>query len=143
LATIKKKTSSKKKTTKKKSAVANRKKKAADNRSALVTKLKKDLAATKVAMKAAQKGAREEINLAKRVAKAEVAVLKDQLNIALKQEKALRTMAEKKASAGKRNSLPKSRKWWGSKILRNTGINAGYFTQHSNEKTVPGLTGPF
>jgi len=94
---VKKKVTGKKKTTSKKSAAAGRKKKAADNRSALVTKLKQDLAATKKALQAVQKGARVEIKLAKSVAKTEVAVLKDQLNQALKQEKALRTMAEKKA----------------------------------------------
>ncbi|MFV1993382.1 MAG: hypothetical protein ACC635_05710, partial [Acidiferrobacterales bacterium] len=93
----KKKVTSNKKTTTKKSPAANRKKKAADNRSALLAKLKQDLAATRVALKAANKGAREEIKLARSVAKAEVAVLKDQLNVALKQEKALRTMAENKA----------------------------------------------
>jgi len=103
LATAKKKTSSKKKTasnkktTNKKSAAAKRKKKAADKRSALVAKLKQDLAATRVALKAANKGAREEIKLARSVAKAEVAVLKDQLNVALKQQKAIRSMAEEKA----------------------------------------------
>lgn len=94
---VKKKVTGNKKTTSKKSATANRKKKAADNRSALVTKLKQDLAATKKALQAAQKGARVEIKLVKSVAKTEVAVLKDQLNLALIQEKALRTMAEKKA----------------------------------------------
>jgi len=94
---VKKKVTGKKKTTSKKSAAAGRKKKAADNRSALVTKLKQDLTATKKALQAVQKGARVEIKLAKSVAKTEVAVLKDQLNQALKQEKALRTMAEKKA----------------------------------------------
>lgn len=103
MATAKKKTSSKKKTasnkktTTKKSAAANRKKKAADKRGALVAKLKQDLAATRVALGAAKKGAREEIKLARSAAKAEVAVLKDQLNVALKQQKAIRSMAEEKA----------------------------------------------
>lgn len=103
----KKKTTRKKKTTSKKSAVDKRKINAEKKLSALVAKLKLDLAATRVILNAARKGASQEIKLARSAAKAEIAVLKDQLNVAMKREKALRTMAEQKAKV----LLATGRRW--------------------------------
>ncbi|GMR20660.1 MAG: hypothetical protein BMS9Abin36_1256 [Gammaproteobacteria bacterium] len=85
-----------KKAAKKKSPATNRKA-AASKRSALIARLKTDLKATKEALQAATKGARIEIKLTKSAAKAEMAVLKDQLAEARKREQALMKLGEKKA----------------------------------------------
>ncbi len=101
--TAKKKTAkkkvAKKKTAKKKSSVSKKtvalhRKAAASSRSALSSKLKKDMIAT---LKAARITAAEELKLVKAAAKDEIAVLKDQLAAALKRERELSRISEKKA----------------------------------------------
>lgn len=67
------------------------------SRKTLVTKLKKDLQATKKTLKAATKAASVELRLAKAAAKAEMDVLKDQLAAAIKREEALRKLSAEKA----------------------------------------------
>lgn len=100
-----KKKISKKATTKKTTSRSSRprttaeKHKAAASRSRknLVTKLKKDLQASKKALKSATKAASVELKLTKAAAKAEIDVLKDQLVSALKREEALRKLSQDKA----------------------------------------------
>ena len=85
--------------TRRRAKTPSKKHKAAANRSrkTLVTKLKKDLQATKKTLKAATKAASAELKLAKAAAKAEMDVLKDQLAAAIKREEALRKLSAEKA----------------------------------------------
>ena len=62
-----------------------------------MAKLKKDLQATKKALKSATKAANAELKLAKAAAKAEISVLRDQLAVAMKREEALRKLSQEKA----------------------------------------------
>ena len=59
--------------------------------------MKKDLQATKKTLQSATRAANAELKLAKAAAKAEVGVLKDQLNAAIKREEALRKLSQEKA----------------------------------------------
>ena len=91
-----------KKTTRKKSTskrnTADRHKAAANkSRKDLLTRLKKDLQASKKALTAASKAANAELKLAKAAARAEINVLRDQLKVALKREEALRKLSQEKA----------------------------------------------
>jgi len=70
---------------------------ASRTRKTLVNKLKKDLQATKQALKSATRAANTELKLARTAAKAEINVLKDQLSAALKREEALRKLSQEKA----------------------------------------------
>lgn len=65
-------------------------------RNELTKQLREDLKETKAAMRLARISAREEIKLAKAAAKAEIAVLKDQLASVMKREKALLQVGENK-----------------------------------------------
>lgn len=67
------------------------------SRKTLVNKLKRDLQASKKALKSASKAAGAELKLARAAAKAEISVLKDQLAAALKREEALRKLSQEKA----------------------------------------------
>lgn len=96
-----------KKTTSKKTISSSRRKKksvseqhkaaAAKNRKNLVAKLKKDLQATKKALRSAKVAASAELKLVKAAAKTEMDVLKDQLAAAIKREEALRKISQEKA----------------------------------------------
>ncbi len=93
----KKKSTSKKKTAKKRSVAAAHKVTATKTRKELAIRLREDLKAAKEALKAANIAARKEINLAKAAAKAEAAVLKDQLAAARKREQVLLKLGKQKA----------------------------------------------
>ena len=97
-----KKTTTKKKTVRSsrsrtRSPAAQHKAAASRSRKTLVAKLKKDLQATKKALKSATKAATAELKLAKAAAKAEINVLRDQLAVAMKREEALRKLSQEKA----------------------------------------------
>lgn len=79
------------------STAAKRKAAADKTRKDLVTKLKKDLQATKKALRSATKAANTELKLVKAAAKAEIDVLKGQLAVAVKREEALRKLSQEKA----------------------------------------------
>jgi hypothetical protein len=70
---------------------------ASKSRKSLAAKLKKDLQATKKALRSATKAANAELKLVKAAAKAEIDVLKDQLAVAIKREEALRKLSQEKA----------------------------------------------
>lgn len=89
------KSSTKKKVSKKKSTTAKRKV-AASKTGALTKKLREDLKTTKETFNVFKAAAKVEIKLAKEAAKAEMAVLKDQLDAALKRERELVKLAEGK-----------------------------------------------
>ncbi len=100
-----KKTTSKKSPSKKTSSSRSRprttaerhKAAASKSRKTLVSKLKKDLQATKKALKSATRAANAELKLARTAAKAEIDVLRDQLSAALKREETLRKISQEKA----------------------------------------------
>ncbi len=94
--TAKKKTAKKKSPVRKKSAASHRKA-AATSRKALTSKLKKDMGATIRSLKAASIIAAEELKLVRAAAKDEIAVLKDQLAVALKREREFSRISEQKA----------------------------------------------
>lgn len=71
--------------------------KASKARKDLVSKLKKDLLASKKALRTTARAANTELKLVKAAAKAEIDVLKDQLAMALKREEALRKLSQQKA----------------------------------------------
>ena len=94
--TARKKPAVKKKgTTRKKTSSTNRKT-ATTSRKALTAKLKQDLIATKKALSVARVAAREELKLVRVAAKDEIAVLKDQLAVAMKREKELVKISKQK-----------------------------------------------
>ena len=95
--TVRKKTAVKKKATTRKKTSSTNRKTAATSRHALTDRLKQDLKATKKALSVARTAAREELKLARVAAKDEIAVLKDQLAVALKREKGLLKLSEQKA----------------------------------------------
>ncbi len=84
------------KTPRKKTTASNRKA-AAASRKALTKKLRADLKSAQAALSKARVVAAEELKLVRAAARDEIAVLKDQLDKALKREKELRKISEKKA----------------------------------------------
>ncbi|MEJ2398956.1 MAG: hypothetical protein P8Z67_12160 [Gammaproteobacteria bacterium] len=78
-------------------SVEKRKAKASKARKDLVSKLKRDLQASKKAIRTTTKAANTELKLARAAAKAEIDVLKEQLALALKREEALRKLSQQKA----------------------------------------------
>lgn len=84
-------------TGKKRSTTATHKGQATRKRNDLTKRLKADLQATRQALKQARAAAREELKLANAAAKAEITVLKDQLAVMNKREKALLKIGEQKA----------------------------------------------
>jgi len=88
-APVKKPPAKKKPAVVKTSSTEENRKAAAGSRKALIDRLKKDL-------KKAKDAAKEELKLARAAAKDEIAVLKDQLDAALKREAELRKLSEKK-----------------------------------------------
>lgn len=93
---IRKKTATRR-TVKKTTKSAALRKQANASRKALTAKLREDLKATKAALRDAKNAAKEEIKLTREAAKSEIAVLKVQLNAALKREQELMKIAQNKA----------------------------------------------
>jgi hypothetical protein len=89
--------SKKKQAPKKRSATSVKKGQATRKRHDLTRQLREDLKATKAALRLASASAREEIKLVNAAAKAEIAVLKDQLAAVMKREQALAKIGEQKA----------------------------------------------
>ena len=96
----KKKTTARKKTVRKKTirkkTASSLTRAAATSRHALTEKLNEDLKASRVSLEHAKIAVSEELNLAKNAAQDEIAVLKVKLNAALKREKKLMQISEKK-----------------------------------------------
>lgn len=82
----------------KKARVVENRRSATSSRQALVSQLRQDLKATKEALTSVKMTARKELKLAKKAAKDEIAVVKDQLAGVLKREKALIKMSQIKTS---------------------------------------------
>jgi len=91
-----KKTIVKKKAAGRKDKVTANRINATSSRQALLSQLRRDLKATKEALKSVKMTTRKELKLAKKAAKDEIAVLKDQLAGVLKREKALIKMSQNK-----------------------------------------------
>jgi hypothetical protein len=91
-----KKTTSRTKTAGKKDKVVENRSSANSSKQALVSQLRRDLKATKEALKSVKMTASKELKLAKKAAKDEIAVVKDQLAGFLKREEALIKMSQNK-----------------------------------------------
>ncbi len=90
------KTTSRTKTAGKKDKVVENRSSANSNKQALVSQLRRDLKATKEALKSVKKTTSKELKLAKKAAKDEITVVKDQLAGVLKREKTLIKMSQNK-----------------------------------------------
>jgi len=91
-----KKATSRTKTAGKKDKVVENRSSANSSKQALVSQLRRDLKATKEALKSVKMTASKELKLAKKAAKDEIAVVKDQLAGFLKREEALIKMSQNK-----------------------------------------------
>jgi hypothetical protein len=109
-----KKTTSRTKIAGKKDKIVENRSSANSSKQALVSQLRRDLKATKEALKSVKMTASKELKLANKAAKDEIAVVKDQLAGVLKREKALIKMSQNKT----REMIAAGGRWEKQQLLK-------------------------